>query len=164
MEQLRGALRMWRIWHLTHKNELQALVNSHIWRRGVNIADGPMNLSNSTGGGFYGFDGLHRIQQQEQSTYDWWRNGCEGTSPSFRNTSSVVIGSILGFGEKVLIAPMGARVRRAQPEYLILSGHFAYDVRLMETATKYGMKPITWDQGLTLKTGLVPFHEGMIIK
>lgn len=159
---------MWRIWHLNNKNQLKALTNDHVWHKGVNVAIGEMGI-NYSGGGFYGFDSLSRIEAQESGMYRCWKegkptpnNGMYTSAPSAGETY-VVIGSMLGFGT-ALIAPMGARVRNAQPEYLILSGDFTGDVRLMETATLYGMKPITWEQALTLRTGLVPFTKDMILK
>lgn len=154
-KEVEGAVRLWRIWR--HRGGvLYPLTNTKAWCPGENRCDQyPGRGSNSAG--FYGFFDLREIKRQEHGAMESARLGNYEDDYNSAGSYTFVIGSFLGYG-RILEGTLGCRVEYAMPEYLILPDrNDDYAIELMTLADKHGMRPITVEQALTLKAGLVPW-------
>lgn len=153
--EVEGAIRLWRIWR--HRGGvLFPLTNTKAWCSGENECDQyPGRASNQAG--FYGFFDLREIKRQEHGAMESARAGNLDSDGYTPGSYTFVIGSFLGYG-RILEGTLGCRVEYAMPEYLILPDrNDDYAIELMTLADKHGMRPITVEQALTLKSGLVPW-------
>lgn len=156
-KEVEGAIRLWRIWR--HRGGvLFPLTNTKAWCSGENRCDQyPGRGSNSAG--FYGFFDLREIKRQEHGAMEAARTGSPDHDGYTPGSYTFVIGSFLGYG-RILEGTLGCRVEYAMPEYLILPDrNDDYAIELMTLADKHGMRPITVEQALTLKSGLVEWFR-----
>ena len=145
-EKLEGAIRLWRYWlHDSDTRSLFATVRGTTWRPGVTVMENGTPPKKKNAVGFHGFNSYDLIQEQESDSYKKARRGV-----------GYVLGSVLCYG-KMVIAAKGARAEFAIPEYFVLTDNDDWNLELLSTAEKYGMKPISEAQARELKTGLVPW-------
>ena len=159
-----GGVRAWRIWHC-YNGKLFAIVQSKVWKRGLNVADGY-----ESSGGFYGFRNIREAEMQEPDSWTRFNSGqsledvhrlrpwtsdedaAAGRSPAV----TVVIGSYIGWG-RMKVGTRGMRAEYAVPEYILTPTDFDYAVKLLHVAENYRMTIITREQADALKTGIVPY-------
>ncbi len=184
LEQLYGAMRMWRLWRLVEDStDLTALMTAHNWVPGENISHakprkGDLSWYGADRSGFYGFTDISEIEKQEpkmtekatagevERTYEFegslfGRSQYTSEPMSWNRTASkmgYVIGSALFYGT-VVTATLGARAEKAAPETLILSEDPVYNLRLTKIADKYNLQLITMAEAKEMPTGLRPYTK-----
>lgn len=178
LDKLPGAIRMFRTWRLYADGSLKAMTQNHIWVPGENVT-----LANggdaSPDSGFYGFNSLEELREQEEMWWEWsqsgqpemkdgpydiWglpKPGPQGAGPAWW----YVCGTILAYGH-VKASARGGRCQKAVPEYIIEPADADPDFGMLvvNAAEKYGMKIISVQDAEEIKTGTVPYWKGRPIE
>lgn len=166
LEKVDGAIRMFRTWRLYANGGLRAMTQHHTWEPGENVtlASGGDASADS---GFYGFNSLEELKEQENRWWEWSQSG----EPEMLQEWGIrgagqpgwwyVCGTILAYGHFKASA-RGGRCQKAVPEYIIepTGADPDFGMLVVNAADKYGMKIISVEDAHEIKTGVVPYWKG----
>jgi hypothetical protein len=147
LRKLAGAYRGWRVWNRVD-HELKAVVADYTWQPGWNETQ--YNPARDNKSGFFLLMDVNVVMSEVVRD----TTGIQGIFHS----GNLVLGSALAAG-RMMRASKGVRAQKAKPEYIVMTGNLDLDADLLIVAEKYGMKPITLGDAMTLPKGIIPYEE-----
>jgi len=147
VERVDGAIRMFRVWRVTEGNLLKAWASDHVWQPGVNTSHMIPRLGGSQAG-FYGFNFFNQMGLQERFGH--------------KDATNVIGGSIICFG-KFVVASQGGRTEKAIVESIVEPPDMPFDyvTTLFAVAENYGCHVLSAERAEKLRTGVIPYVQGM---